>query len=60
MSDKNLNFTPCERELNATLSMLADNAAALLKTLDHGTPAFYQARLVACTIDEMLDRLQHP
>ena len=55
---KNLDFTPCERELNATLTMLADNAAQLLNKLEHGTPAFYQARLIAQEIDSMLDRLQ--
>ena len=55
---KNLEFTPCEKELNATLTILADNATELLKKLEHGTPAFYQARLIALQIDEMLDRLQ--
>ena len=55
---KNLEFTPCERELNTTLTMLSNNATELLKKLEHGTPAFYQARLIAWQIDEMLDRLQ--
>ena len=54
----NLDFTPKEREINDTLSMLADNATNLLNTLEHGTPMFYQARLIACTIDELLERMQ--
>jgi hypothetical protein len=58
MSNK-LEFTACERDLNATLTLLADNAAQLLKTMDHGTPQFYQVRSMACAIDAMLDRLQY-
>jgi hypothetical protein len=51
-------FTPKEREINDTLSMLADNATNLLNTLEHGTPMFYQVRLIANTIDELLERIQ--
>lgn len=54
----NLEFTPKEREINATLTMLADNATNLLNTLERGTPMFYQARLIANTIDELLERMQ--
>lgn len=54
----NLDFTPKEREINATLTMLSDNATNLLNTLEHGTPMFYQARLIANTIDELLERMQ--
>ena len=55
----NLDFTSKEREINDTLSMLANNATNLLNTLEHGTPQFYQARLIACTIDELLERMQY-
>ena len=33
----NLDFTPKESEINATLTMLADNATNLLNTLERGT-----------------------
>jgi hypothetical protein len=55
---KNLDFTPKERELHKTISILAENASKLLNKLEHGTPQFYQARFIACELDGLLDKLQ--
>jgi hypothetical protein len=53
-----LEFTPCERDLNARLDLLLDSAVKHLNCFEERSELFYQARSMVWQIEVMLERLQ--